>query len=318
MSIITRPFRVFLSRDYDSNLGQMIDSYINTTITFTTGVDTQEELPIVGNSLYDVKITKDYDHMYVWTGSKWVDQGGSDNYDYVSHESLPGPVVSSSIDWSDITNKPESDIEDIDDAVNDRHPLHADDQDISGKLDIANSYKFLTFTARQMNRGAVITNPANAFPFGASAVPGGVPNWSMTAFGGIGTTPQDSVSLCFQMPANYNGTPIKISLDYFTNTTANTGGPGAMWEILYQKLGNDVLSPANPQDSLPHATETALLTASAGRLRHYKDEVTLPFTNQGLPVAGNWVYIGIRRTYAGGVGVEYSAPLLLANVTIIY
>ena len=76
--------------------------------------------------------------------------------------------------------------------------------------------------------------------------------------------------------------------------------------------------PAIQADSLIKGTETALVVASSGRLRHYKDSVVLPFTNQGLPSAGDWIYIGVRRTYAGGVGVEYSSPLLLANLTINY
>jgi len=315
---MTKPFRVFLSRDYNSALGQFELSFINTIITLKDGVLTQNDLPTIGNTLYDARRVDEHNHLFIWTGLKWVDQGASDVYDYVTDESIPGPIIGSGTDWSDITNKPDSTPSEIDDAVDNSHALHADDQDISGKLDIVNAYKFLTFTARQMNRGATITNPANSFPFGASATPGGVSNWSMAAFGGIGTTAQDAVSICFQMPANYQGTTITLSLDYFTNTTPNTGLTGAVWQILCQKLTNDTLSPANPEDILTHATETPLINASAGRLRHYKDSVVLPFTNQGLPSAGDWIYIGVRRTYAGGVGVEYSSPLLLANLTINY
>ena len=107
-------------------------------------------------------------------------------------------------------------------------------------------------------------------------------------------------------------------LDYFTNSTANTGGTGATWEILYQKFGNNVLSPNNPQDSLTLNTSTSLTVATASHLRHYSDNTTLPFTIQGLPSPGDYIFIGVRRTFSGGVGVEYSSPLLLSVISISY
>mgnify|MGYP001268888949 CR=1 FL=1 len=289
-----------------------------TIITFKDGVANFAALPSSGNTINDARVINDTGHLYVWNGTSWVDQG--DILD---------------LEWSAINGKPSSSVVDIDSAVSLKHASGSDDQDLSGKVDkvtgsslvldteiakihVAEFYKFLTFNAKNFQSGATNSSPASALGFGASATNGSISNYSVAAFGALGSGAQNNIGIFFEMPSNYTGTPITLRLQYFTNTTANTGGPGAAWEVSYQKVGNDVETPAIQADSLTKATETALVVASTGRIRHYRDSVILPFTNQGLPVAGDWLYIGVRRTYAGGVGVEYSSPLLLANLSILY
>jgi hypothetical protein len=57
-------------------------------------------LPGTGNTKNDARIVNDTHHLYVWSGTAWVDQG--DALD---------------IDWSTITNRPTSSVVDIDSAV---------------------------------------------------------------------------------------------------------------------------------------------------------------------------------------------------------
>ena len=83
-------------------------------------VDTYNSLPITGNTENDVRITRDTDIMYTWSIAA---SGGTLN-DWLAI----GPI--SSVDWSAITNKPTSDVADIDDAVSKRHT-----QDTDQKLD---------------------------------------------------------------------------------------------------------------------------------------------------------------------------------------
>jgi hypothetical protein len=80
------------SRTYDPALGQFITTYTEVTATFQAAVATQSALPPSGNTLYDARITLDDNHLHCWNGSAWIDVGGSDVYDYVVNESIPGTV----------------------------------------------------------------------------------------------------------------------------------------------------------------------------------------------------------------------------------
>jgi hypothetical protein len=66
-------------------------------------------LPAVGNTKNDARIVNDTHHMYVWSGTAWVDQGDVLN-----------------IDWSTIENKPSSSVVDIDSAVSLKHTQNSD------------------------------------------------------------------------------------------------------------------------------------------------------------------------------------------------
>ena len=83
-------------------------------------VATYNDLPISGNTENDVRITQDTDKMYTWgiasaTGSlsDWKEIGSA-----------------TSVDWSNVQNRPSSSVSDIDDAVSKRHT-----QDTDTKLD---------------------------------------------------------------------------------------------------------------------------------------------------------------------------------------
>ena len=89
-----------------------------TIITFKDGVANFAALPVSGNNINDARIANDTGHLYVWSGTVWVDQG-----DIVD------------LQWSAIDGKPTSSVADIDNAVSLRHAAHSDDQDLSGKVD---------------------------------------------------------------------------------------------------------------------------------------------------------------------------------------
>jgi hypothetical protein len=75
-----------------------------TIITFKDGVANAAVLPSSGNTINDARITADTGHLYVWSGTVWVDQG-----DIVD------------LKWSAIDGKPNSSVVDIDDAVSKKH-----------------------------------------------------------------------------------------------------------------------------------------------------------------------------------------------------
>ena len=52
---------------------QLVQS--GTVITFKEGVANFAALPTVGNTQNDARITNDSGHLYVWSGTAWVDQG---------------------------------------------------------------------------------------------------------------------------------------------------------------------------------------------------------------------------------------------------
>jgi hypothetical protein len=75
-----------------------------TIITFKDGVTNAAALPSSGNTLNDARITNDTGHLYVWSGTTWVDQGDVIN-----------------LTWSAIDGKPTSSVANIDDAVSKKH-----------------------------------------------------------------------------------------------------------------------------------------------------------------------------------------------------
>lgn len=79
------------------------------SMNFKEGVDTEANLPTVGNEVNDARITNDTGHLYVWNGTNWIDQG-----DIID------------LDWSAISNKPTSAVIDIDDAVSKKHSQNLD------------------------------------------------------------------------------------------------------------------------------------------------------------------------------------------------
>jgi len=98
--------------------GQMQLVPSGTIIAFKEGVANFAALPATGNTQNDARITNDTGHLYVWSGTAWIDNG-----DIVD------------LNWSTISGKPSSAVVDIDDAVSKKHAPHSDDQDLSGKVD---------------------------------------------------------------------------------------------------------------------------------------------------------------------------------------
>jgi len=99
------PFTGKLQLVLDSTIFQLKES-----------IDTYSNLPIVGNSENDVRITQDTDLMYTWSISlssglitDWLQIGSA-----------------STVDWSAIENKPSSAVADIDDAVSKKHAQNTD------------------------------------------------------------------------------------------------------------------------------------------------------------------------------------------------
>jgi len=81
----------------------------NAVIMFKESVATFADLPAVGNTQNDARITDDTGHLYVWDGSAWIDQG-----DIID------------LNWSAIAGKPSSAVADIDNAVSIRHNQDTD------------------------------------------------------------------------------------------------------------------------------------------------------------------------------------------------
>ena len=81
----------------------------NAVISFKESVANAAALPAGGNSENDARITDDTGHLYVWSGTAWVDQG--DMMD---------------LNWSAIDGKPSSAVADIDNAVSIRHTADTD------------------------------------------------------------------------------------------------------------------------------------------------------------------------------------------------
>jgi Concanavalin A-like lectin/glucanases superfamily/Collagen triple helix repeat (20 copies) len=84
----------FFQRHYDASLGQFILTSLLVTITFKESVDAQTDLPLSGNTLYDGIIELENNHLFIWNGTSWVDQGVYDSNDDVISESIPGSISS--------------------------------------------------------------------------------------------------------------------------------------------------------------------------------------------------------------------------------
>jgi len=83
---------ILTSRTYNPSLGQFITTYTEVVATFQAAVATQAYLPLIGNTLYDARITLDDNYLHCWNGTAWISIGESDVYDYVVNESIPGTV----------------------------------------------------------------------------------------------------------------------------------------------------------------------------------------------------------------------------------
>ena len=81
----------------------------NTVITYKSGVVNAAALPTEGNELNDGRITADDQHLHIWDGSAWQDQG-----DIID------------LYWSALIGKPISSVENIDDAVDKKHTQDTD------------------------------------------------------------------------------------------------------------------------------------------------------------------------------------------------
>jgi len=81
---------ILTSRTYNPSLGQFITTYTEVVATFQAAVATQAYLPLIGNTLYDARITLDDNYLHCWNGTAWISIGESDVYDYVVNESIPG------------------------------------------------------------------------------------------------------------------------------------------------------------------------------------------------------------------------------------
>ena len=107
----------------------------NAVISFKPAVASEVNLPTEGNVANDARMTNDTQHLYVWDGATWIDQG--DILD---------------LTWAAISGKPSSSVADIDDAVSKKHSQGTDtDIKISAipPLDHTSSGIKITLTAAQ-------------------------------------------------------------------------------------------------------------------------------------------------------------------------
>lgn len=90
-------------------------------VYFKAGVATAADLPTLGNTTNDARITSDDQHLHIWDGSAWQDSG--DLMD---------------ITWDSVIGRPESAVDDIDDAVAMRHVQNSDTKlDESGAHEVS-------------------------------------------------------------------------------------------------------------------------------------------------------------------------------------
>ena len=110
---IINPFSGTLQKIFKGNL-----------VVFKEGVATLGDLPSSGNLEGDARITNDNGHLHIWDDSTWQDQG-----DIVD------------IKWASLEDKPNSSVENIDDAVTKKHDkLHnlnaiADHNGVAGAIE---------------------------------------------------------------------------------------------------------------------------------------------------------------------------------------
>ena len=112
-------------------------------ITFKDSVATQSALPPTGNTVNDARLTNDTGHLYIWSGSTWVDQG-----DFIS------------LNWADIVGKPTSTPGDIDDAVSKRHTAEIFEQYLRDTLLVGNTWT-ITHSSDANNKRIIFVTAAN-------------------------------------------------------------------------------------------------------------------------------------------------------------
>jgi len=97
-------------------LQYITDTSSLTLVSIKSSVATYNDLPITGNTKNDLRIVQDTNQMYTWS----LDVASGNLTDWV----LLGSATA--VDWSDITNKPTSTVNDIDDAVTKKHERNKD------------------------------------------------------------------------------------------------------------------------------------------------------------------------------------------------
>jgi len=108
---------------------------------FKPAVADEASLPLVGNTTNDARITNDTHHLYVWSGSAWVDQG--DILD---------------LTWSAISGKPSSSVGDIDDAVSKKHTQNTDTQIADTDCKVKTDGNTIRFDAKGNERATINKN----------------------------------------------------------------------------------------------------------------------------------------------------------------
>ena len=99
---------------YNANLGQFEQVEYNVTVAYTDTVANYSALPLSGNTLYDGILTLDTDHLYVWFGINWVDQGKVFSYPII--DQLDDVIAAPSYTASQITTNIPGDS--VQDALN--------------------------------------------------------------------------------------------------------------------------------------------------------------------------------------------------------
>jgi len=104
---------------YNAVSGQLNLVPSSTIVTFKAAVANEAALPLIGNILYDGRITNDNGHLWIWDDVSWLDQG-----DIID------------LKWAAIEDKPISSVANIDDAVSKKHSNSLDHaQGTDQKLD---------------------------------------------------------------------------------------------------------------------------------------------------------------------------------------
>ena len=90
---MTKSMKIY-QRVYNASVGQFQMTETLVTVTFKTSVERQSALPLIGNSVYDGIIELENNHLFIWNGTEWIDQGVYDAWDDVESESIPGSTGS--------------------------------------------------------------------------------------------------------------------------------------------------------------------------------------------------------------------------------
>ncbi|MHA2012789.1 MAG: hypothetical protein ACTSWG_10520 [Candidatus Helarchaeota archaeon] len=168
-------------------LQKVLDANSVNALTWKPSVATSDDLPALGNSKNDARLTDDTQHLYVWDGSAWQDQG--DILD---------------INWSAINGKPSSSVSDIDDAVTKKHTQNTDTKlDEGGANEVSASQAKDAYTHSEVSSG----NPHSVSKSDVGL--GNVPN--------VDATNADNIDL------DVLGSPTYKSLQNLFDTTQSSG-----------------------------------------------------------------------------------------------